>query len=118
MNYAELIAEVANRTGAQGFAMRAAQYTRQAENDLSRHFKPQEYPGIYSVIQNDTNWLLKGEEEIYVAAVLKQFYLGALDTEKAAAADGYLQSLIDAKKANDRVVRYSGERPAIPGAHP
>lgn len=118
MNYAELVAEVADRTGAQGFSMRAAQYVTQAETELAQHFKPQEYPGIYSIVTANTNWLLTSNQEIYIAAVLKQYYLAKLDTEKATAADQYLQDLVDSKKAHDRTVRYSGERAAIPGCHP
>lgn len=118
MNYAELIAEVADRTGEPGFAMRAVQYVTQAETELGQEFKPQEYSGLYTITTNGTNWLLDGHQEIYIAAVIKQFYLSKLDTERAAVADRYLRGLIDAKKAYDRTVRYSGEQPAIPGAHP
>ena len=118
MNYAELVAEVAERTGAEGFAMRASQYVKQAEAELNQHFKPQEYPGVYSIETNGTNWLINSNQEIYIAAVLKQFYLGILDMEKAVAAGNYLSTLIDNKKMSDRVIRYSGERPAIPGEHP
>lgn len=118
MNYAELIAEVADRTGAPGFAMRAEQYVKQAETELGQHFKPQEYSSLYSIVTGGTNWLLNSNQEIYIAAVLKQFYLAGLDTEKAVAADQYLADLIDRKKTDDRIVRYAGERPGIPGAHP
>ena len=118
MNYAELIAEIAERTGAAGFAMRAEQYTLQAEAELSHHFQPQEYPSIYSIVDAGTNWLLHDSQEIYLAAVLKQFYLAALDTEKAAVSGQYLSDLIERKKVHDRVVRYSGEKPSVPGVHP
>lgn len=118
MNYAELIAEVADRTGEPGFAMRAKQYVTQAETELGQAFNPFEYSSLGSIVTNGTNWLLSSNQEIYIAAVLKQFYLAKLDTERASAANGYLQGLINDKKASDRVIRYSGEKPAIPGAHP
>jgi hypothetical protein len=118
MNYAELVAEVAQRTGADGFAMRAAQYVTQAETELGQHFKPQEYPWLSSVVTGGTNWLMSENPEIYLAAVLKQFYFGTLDTEKATISAAYLNELVENKKSHDRVVRYSGERPANPGAHP
>jgi hypothetical protein len=118
MNYAELIAEVAEWANEPGFAMRAAQYTKQAETELAQHFKPMEYPAITGIASAGTNWLLRDNQEIYIAAILKQFYLFKLDADRAQAVDSYLTGLIDAKKVSDRVVRYSGEKPAIGGHTP
>ena len=118
MNYAELVAELANRTKFQGFTLRAAQYVTQAETELTQHFRPFEYEPITTITGGSNNWLLLNHPEIYIAAVLKQFYLEQLDGEKAASAAQYLQSLVDRKKIADRTLRYSGERPAIPGDHP
>lgn len=118
MNYGELVAEVATRAGETGFTLRAAQHVTQAETDLRQNFLPIEYPDLESVVTADTNWLLRDNQEIYIAAVLKQFYLFKLDAERAAALDTYMQSLISARKVADRIRRYAGEAQAIPGAHP
>lgn len=118
MDYAELVAEVSERLGEPGFAMRAAQFTDQAEVELAQHFLPLEYDYITPIQTATTNWLLSGHSEIYIAALIKQFHLFKQDLEKAQAADSYLARLIRDKKAADRAIRYDRERYTVQAPTP
>lgn len=118
MDYAELIAEVAERLGQPGFAMRAQQFTSQAEAELSQHFLPVEYDTIPPVATVDTNWLLANNPEIYIAALIKQFHLYKQDLESAQGADAYLARLVRDKKSADRAVRYDRERYTVQAPTP
>lgn len=118
MDYGELIAEVAERVKEPGFAMRAEQFVKQAEADLSQRFLPYKYPFIDSLVDSGSNWLMRENQEIYIAAVLKQFYLFKQDGESADSAEAYLGGLVERKKRADKLVVINREPYITPGPTP
>lgn len=118
MDYSELIAEVAHRLDAPGFPMRAAQLVKHAETELNQAFQPFEYEDLQPLEPGITNWLLIGHEEIYIAAIMKQYFLMSMNPEGTAAANTYLQSLIGAKKHSERTAKANKSTYVIGGCTP
>lgn len=73
------------------------------------------YAGIPSLEIHNTNWLLESEPELYLYAVIFQIYTAVNDLDKAQAANGYLNILIDDLLKSDRVARFAGTRISAPG---
>ena len=76
------------------------------------------YEAIPPLSYFDTNWLSDAEPEIYIYALMKQVFLANLDTEKAAAADGMLTTLVDNFLRADAVARFSKTQYRAPGINP
>jgi hypothetical protein len=76
------------------------------------------YEAIPPLSYFDTNWLSDAEPEIYIYAVMKQVFAANLDTEKAAAADAMLTTLVDNFIRADAVARFSKTQYTPPGINP
>lgn len=74
------------------------------------------YAAIPSLEENDTNWLLEAEPELYLHAVIFQIHTAMNDLEKAQVTAGYVGLLIEGLLQSDRVARFAGMKIAVPGA--
>lgn len=68
------------------------------------------YAAIPGLEENNTNWLLADEPEIYLQSVLLQVYVSQCDVDKAQTISGYLDGLIATAQQADHMKRHAGTR--------
>lgn len=93
------------KAGMPGYAIQGADLLASAkEADLNVVF----YATLPPLAENNTNWLLAQDPEIYLYATLFQVFTAEFQIDKAQATAAHLDQLIDDLEAADHTARFAG----------
>lgn len=93
------------KAGMRGYAIQGANIVAsEKETDLDVVY----YSALPSLAENNTNWLLAQDPEIYLYAVLFQVFTAEFQIDKAQAASTHLGGLIANLEAADNEARFAG----------
>lgn len=76
------------------------------------------YAAVPSLALTGTNWIIEGDPEIYIYAMMRQVFMAKLDAEKAQAAEQVFNSLVARKVRSDTMVRFARQPFRVAGATP
>lgn len=117
-DYAELVTEVAHRTGATDVASRAKMYVGMAEEYMRKALRIGSVdlvPAFEGLEAADTNWLLQESPETYLQAVQYQVFQSLNDVERGAPMKALLDQSLDRLLHDAKLAVVKGAKIAAPG---
>lgn len=116
-DYAELVAEVTERSGVSGVANRATQFVGMAEDYMRKALRVGSVglvDDIPPLATANTNWFLELHSEAYIQAVLFQVYQAGGDFERGSVAKGLLDQSLDVILHNAKLAAVKGHKMVTP----
>ena len=94
------------KCGSRGYCLDGTNFIVRVEDDYTLYY----YKALLGLSENNTNWLLDDEPEIYLIALSMQAYSDAGNFEAAQGAAAYLGTLIEAANRQSNTGRFAGSK--------